>query len=107
MFSLIFWLTREIYCLYYRSLGTYCLHSILLDSNFRIIIHLTIERNETHQSVQNSNSNVTRWKGDVEACEVVTITIVYSGGNGIGDLTAKRGEGEEEVELGTSKAECN
>lgn len=49
-------------------------------------------RNSTHQSVQNSNANVTRWEGDVDACEVVTINIEYSGGNGIGDWSAKRGE---------------
>lgn len=59
-------------------------------------------RNTTHQSVQNSNSNVTRWEGDVEACEVVTVTITFTGGNGIGDWSAKRGE---EV-LGTTEAQA-
>lgn len=67
-----------------------------------------LERNEGHQSVQNSNSNVTRWEGVVEACEVVTITIEYEDGNGIGNWSAKRGEGDDEEILGTTDAlECN
>lgn len=47
--------------------------------------------NDNHPSVVNSNANVTRWEGDVDACEEVTITIAFEGGNGIGDWTAKRG----------------
>jgi hypothetical protein len=49
-------------------------------------------------------SNVTRWEGNVVACEEVTITIVFTGGNGIGDWSAKRGE----VVLGATPAQaCN
>ena len=51
-----------------------------------------LTRNTTHSSVLNSNANVTRWEGDVVACDDVTVTIEYSGGNGIGDWSAKRGE---------------
>ena len=47
--------------------------------------------NENHNSA-GGPSNVTRWEGYVEACEEVTITIEFSGGNGIGDWTAKRGD---------------
>ena len=63
-----------------------------------------LTRNLTHNSVQNSNANVTRWEGDVDACEVVTITIEFTGGNGIGDWSAKRGE---EVLGSTAELECN
>ena len=38
------------------------------------------------------SADVTRWAGDVDACEVVTITIEFEGGYEIGDWTAKRGE---------------
>ncbi|MGM1054991.1 MAG: hypothetical protein ACQEWG_03785 [Bacteroidota bacterium] len=38
------------------------------------------------------SASVTRWEGDIDACEVVTITIEFTGGNGIGDWSAKRGE---------------
>ncbi len=56
-----------------------------------------------HQSA-GGPSNVTRWEGVVEACDEVTVTISFTGGNGIGDWSAKRGE---EV-LGSSEAqECN
>lgn len=47
---------------------------------------------EDHPGVVNSNANVTRWEGEVDACEEVTIYIEFEGGNGIGDWTAKRGE---------------
>ncbi|MUP46346.1 hypothetical protein E0K83_11385 [Gramella sp. BOM4] len=58
-----------------------------------------LTRNFTHPGVINSNANVTRWEGDVEACEEVTIQIEFTGGNGVGDWSAKRGD--EEV-LGTT-----
>jgi hypothetical protein len=48
--------------------------------------------NTTHPSVTNSNANVTRWEGDVTACDEVTITIEFTGGNGVGDWSAKRGD---------------
>ncbi len=51
-----------------------------------------LEQNLTHPGVVNSNANVTRWEGDVTACEEVTITIEFTGGNGIGDWTAKRND---------------
>jgi hypothetical protein len=50
-----------------------------------------LTQNKGHQS-GNSNANVTRWEGDVEACEVVTITLEFTGGDGVGDWTAKRNE---------------
>lgn len=51
-----------------------------------------LTRNTTHPGVQNSNSNVTRWEGVVDACEEVSVTITFIGGNGIGDWSAKRGD---------------
>ncbi|MCP9201130.1 hypothetical protein MKO06_14525 [Gramella sp. GC03-9] len=51
-----------------------------------------LNENSTHQSVINSNANVTRWVGDVDACEEVTVQIEFTGGNGVGDWTAERGE---------------
>lgn len=50
-----------------------------------------LTRNTTHPSVNNSNANVTRWEGNVTACDEVTITIEFTGGNGVGDWSAKRG----------------
>ncbi len=47
---------------------------------------------EDHPSVINSKANVTRWEGNIEACQEVTVTITFTGGNGIGDWSAKRGE---------------
>jgi hypothetical protein len=35
-------------------------------------------------------SNVTRWEGSVEACQLVTITITFTGGEGVDDWTAER-----------------
>lgn len=60
-----------------------------------------LTRNTTNGGVVNSNANVTRWEGDVEACEEVTITIEFKGGDGVGDWTAERGDdvlGETEEE---------
>lgn len=51
-----------------------------------------LSENENHPGVVNSDANVTRWEGEVDACEEVTITIEFEGGNGIGDWTAKRDE---------------
>jgi len=63
-----------------------------------------LDRNETHSSVQNSNANVTRWEGNVSACQEVTITIKFAGGSGIGDWSAKR---ENDI-LGSTEAKgCN
>lgn len=50
--------------------------------------------NESHSGAVNSNANVTRWEGEVEACEEVTITIEFEGGNGIGDWTVERDDEE-------------
>lgn len=62
-----------------------------------------LTQNLGHPSVVNSNSSVTRWEGDIEACEEVTIAIEFTGGNGIGDWSAKRGE----IELGyTAEQSC-
>jgi len=50
------------------------------------------EQNITHSSWTNKSGNparVTRWEGTLDACETVTITITYSGGNGVGDWSAK------------------
>lgn len=58
----------------------------------------SLNRNLIHPSVRNSNSSVTRWEGDVEACNEIIITIKFTGGNGIGEWTAKR----DEIELGSS-----
>ncbi len=63
-----------------------------------------LTRNLTHASIENSNSNVTRWEGDVEECKEVSVTITFSGGNGIGDWSAKRGE---EVLGETEEQACN
>jgi hypothetical protein len=63
-----------------------------------------LTQNTTHSSVVNSTASVTRWEGDVDACTEVTVTITFTGGNGIGDWTAKRGE----VTLGSTDEEsCN
>jgi hypothetical protein len=63
-----------------------------------------LTRNFTHHSVTSSNANVTRWEGNVDACQEVTITIEYSGGNGIGGWSAKRGDDT----LGSTVAQsCN
>lgn len=51
-----------------------------------------LTENTTHSSVRNSNANVTRWEGEVEACQEVNILIEFKYGNGIGDWSAKRGE---------------
>lgn len=51
-----------------------------------------LTQNTTHSSVTNSNSNVTRWEGEVEACQEVNILIEFTGGEGIGEWSAKRGE---------------
>lgn len=60
--------------------------------------------NQNHPSVGNSNANVTRWEGEIESCEEVTINIQFDGGNGIGDWSAKRGE----TVLGSSEEiECD
>ncbi|WP_029037487.1 hypothetical protein [Salinimicrobium xinjiangense] len=66
-----------------------------------------LTRNLDHPSVLNSESSVTRWEGYVGACQVVTITIEFTGGNGIGDWSAKRKIDDEEVTLGsTEEIEC-
>jgi len=52
-----------------------------------------LERNETHPAVTSgATASVTRWEGDVEACEEVTVTVSWTGPANIGDWTAKRGE---------------
>ncbi|QED37551.1 hypothetical protein FK178_07345 [Antarcticibacterium arcticum] len=56
-----------------------------------------------HQST-GGPSSVTRWVGEVDACEEVTITIIFTGGNGIGEWTAKRGE---DLLGSTDAQECN
>lgn len=48
--------------------------------------------NPDHPST-NSKANVTRWEGDVEACTTYTVTITFSGGDGVGDWSAKDGDG--------------
>ena len=63
-------------------------------TNDAVIISATsnlLTLNENHPSAGGSSS-VTRWEGEVDACELVTITIVFTGGNGVGDWTAKRGD---------------
>lgn len=62
-----------------------------------------LSENENHPGVVNSNANVTRWEGEVDTCEEVTITIQFEGGNGIGDWTAKR---DEELLGETENKEC-
>jgi hypothetical protein len=63
-----------------------------------------LTRNVTHSGVTNSKANVTRWEGNVDACQVVTITIQYTGGAGIDDWSAKRGDDT----LGSTEAQtCN
>jgi hypothetical protein len=47
--------------------------------------------NANHPSAKGP-ANVTRWEGNVKGCQVATIRIEYTGGNGIGDWTAKRGK---------------
>ncbi|MES2648250.1 MAG: hypothetical protein V4717_15340 [Bacteroidota bacterium] len=59
-----------------------------------------LTRNLTHPAVINSSSSVTRWEGTVEACQVVTVTITFEGGNGIGAWSAKRND----VVLGSTEA---
>lgn len=49
-----------------------------------------LTQNISHPSVNRSRANVTRWEGEVGACEEVVITITFSGGNGIGNWTAQR-----------------
>lgn len=49
-----------------------------------------LTQNTTHPSTVRSRANVTRWEGEVSACEEVKIIINFSGGNGIGDWTAQR-----------------
>jgi hypothetical protein len=67
-----------------------------------------LEKNTSHPGQGNSNANVTRWEGDIEACEVVKITIEFIGGEGVGDWTAKRGVDDNEVTLGeTEDIKCN
>jgi|SRR5690606_30469496 len=65
-----------------------------------------LTRNIEHSSVLNSNANVTRWEGNVDGdCgEEVSVTITFSGGNGIGSWSAKRGE---EVLGATEEQSCN
>jgi hypothetical protein len=45
--------------------------------------------NLTHNGVTNSNANVIRWEGYLEACEVVVITVEFSGKCEIGNWTAE------------------
>jgi len=49
-----------------------------------------LTQNTTHPTTNRSRANVTRWEGYVEACEEVSITINFSGGNGIGSWTAQQ-----------------
>ncbi len=51
-----------------------------------------LTENEDHPSVENSNANVTRWEGYVEACEEVTITIEFEGDGYVDDWSAKRND---------------
>lgn len=51
-----------------------------------------LTRNTTHPSVSNSNASVTRWEGDVDACQMVTVTVSWTGPASVGDWSAKRGD---------------
>jgi hypothetical protein len=51
-----------------------------------------LTRNTTHPSVVNGQASVTRWEGSLTACTPYTVTITYSGGNGVGGWSAKMGE---------------
>ncbi len=56
-----------------------------------------LTRNTDHPAVINgATSSVTRWEGDVDACEMVTVTVSWTGTASIGNWTAKR----EDVTLG-------
>ena len=48
--------------------------------------------NTNHPST-NSKANVTRWEGEVEECTTYTITITFTGGDGVGDWSAKDPDG--------------
>lgn len=62
-----------------------------------------LTENLDHPAVENSNANVTRWEGYVEACEEVIIIIEFEGDGYVDDWSAKRGEGEEELVLGETE----
>lgn len=55
-----------------------------------------LTQNTTHPGVQNSNSNVTRWEGNVIACETYTVTITWTSANDdeeiTGEWTAQRND---------------
>ncbi len=64
-----------------------------------------IVQNTDHPSVTNSSSNVTRWEGDLDACEEVVITITFTGGNGVGSWSAKSSPDGEHGDA--DSIECN
>lgn len=50
-----------------------------------------LTRNMTHPAVINgATASVTRWEGEVDACEEITVTVSWTGPASIGDWTAKR-----------------
>jgi hypothetical protein len=57
------------------------IESMVADQGFEMIAG--------HPAVVNSNANVTRWEGSLDACETVTIIIEYTGGAGVGSWSAK------------------
>jgi hypothetical protein len=63
-----------------------------------------LTQNTSHPSTNRSRANVTRWEGNVEACEEVSITINFSGGNGIGSWTA---QSNGDILGSTSPQTCN
>lgn len=63
-----------------------------------------LTQNTTHPGVVNSKANVTRWEGDIEACQEITVTITYTGGNGIGSWSASRDD--EKLSIAEAK-DCN
>ena len=59
---------------------------------------------ETTKPGAPGNASVTTWEGNLEACQEVSITINFIGGNSIGDWSATRGE----ATLGSTYAKsCN
>jgi hypothetical protein len=51
-----------------------------------------LTQNTSHPSLDNSNASVTRWEGNVDACQEVTVTVSWTGPASIGDWSAKRGD---------------
>ncbi len=55
---------------------------------------------ETTKPGASGNASVSRWEGNLTACQEVNVTINFTGGNSVGNWTAERNE----VELGAAQA---